>query len=345
MSMTPDLDQNESLAKAFEAADTGSEDTELNLAPDVVTPDANTPLIPAEAPWEAPSWTQRWKPEARDALGRFAANPELKPHFDPLLKQLEGTNGYITQKEQEFSDYRKRVDPLYDVVKPYEQRYALQGMTVQQGVGQLLQLADFVSTNPDDAFPWLSQTYRPKDPSKVLASLAQQWGADLTQVGYEQPYVDPTVTALLNPLQQKVQHFEQMFQQQQAREQQQQQASVLQEITAFESAKDDTGNLLYPHFRDVFDDMLQLVELGRAQDIKSAYELATRVKPSIQEKTIAQRMEAAQKKAIEEAAARTAEANKAQTASRSIGGKNRSPANDTTSLLEAFEKAEASLSR
>lgn len=335
--MAPDLDQQDPLREAFDSAEkelsTETQDVITNDIPD---------KAPDLAPWEAPAWTQKWKPEARDALGRFASNPEYRPHLTPLLGQLEESNKYITTRDQEFAKYRQQFDPLYEVIKPYEQRYALQGMTTQQGIQQLFQVADYLATKPDDAFPWLAQTYRPSDPNKALAQLAQSWGADLQQVSYEQPYVDPTVTALLNPLQQKVQHFEQLFQQQQAQAQRQQEASVLQEITAFESAQDDNGKPLYPHFKDCFDDMLFLVETGKAQDLKSAYELATKYNPTIQEKRMAELTEAAQKKAIEEAAARTAEANKAENASRKIGGKTKSQG-DVLSLREGYDRAKASL--
>lgn len=339
--MAPDLDQQDPLREAFDAAET---ELGTDVQPEVtsdITKEAPVP-IPEEKPWEAPDWTKKWKPEARDALGRFASNPEFKPHLAHLVDQIGETNKYTTQRDQEYADYRKRLDPLYETVKPYEQRYALQGMTVQQGIGQLLELADFIGKDPDAAFPWLAQTYRPKDANKALATLAQHWGADLQQVGYEQPYIDPTVSALLTPLQQEMQQMRGYFQQQQAQQQQAQQASVLQEISAFETAKDDTGQPLYPHFRECFDDMLQLVEMGRAQDLKSAYELATRYNPAIQEKTMAQRIEAAQKKAIEEAAARTAEANKAETASRKIGGKTKSQ-NDELTTREAYESAKREL--
>ena len=335
--MAPDLDQQDPLREAFNAAE-----AELNTdTQDAITKDAPTP-IPEEKPWEAPPWTQKWKPEARDALGRFASNPEYRAHLTPILGQVEEMNKYTTQRDQEYADYKKRLDPLYDVIKPYEQRYALQGMSLNQGVQQLFQVAELLAAKPDEAFPWLAQTYRPQDANKALSSLAQHWGVDLTQLGYEQPYVDPSVTALLNPLQQQVQQMQGYFQQQQAHQRQQQEASVLQEITAFESALDDNGKPLYPHFRDSFNDMLFLVETGKAQDLKSAYELATKFNPAIQEKRIAELTEAAQKKAIEEAAARTAEANKAENASRKIGGKTKSQG-DVLSLREGYDRAKASL--
>lgn len=329
--MAPDLDQQDPLKEAFDSAST-------ELAPSGGI-DKELPVVPEVPAWEAPSWTSRWKPEARDALGKFASNAEYKSSFDPLFKQLEETNGYITRTQQEHSDYKRRVDPLYDIVRPYEQRYALQGMTTSQGIGQLLQVAELLAEKPDEAFPWLAGNYKPQDANKALASLAQQWGVDLQEVGYNQPYEDPSVAAL----KQQINQMSGYLQAQQGQQQQAQENAALQEVIAFESAVDETGNLLYPHFRDCFDDMLAIVQMGKAQDLKGAYDLATRYNSDIQEKTMTQRLEAAQKKALEEAAARTAQSNKAENASRTIGGKTKSQ-NDTLTLREAFNKANSQLS-
>lgn len=341
--MTPELEvQQVSLSDAY-----AESEKELNEAP--ITQEAREPTsvdlpdkVPEVPAWEAPAWTQRWKPESRDALGRFASNPEYKPQFDALLKELENTNGYVTRRDQEYADYKKRLDPVYDILRPYEQRYALQGMSLNQGVQQLFQAAELLAERPDDAFPWLAGTYRPHDPTKALSALAKQWGVDLADAGYDQPYIDPSVTALLSPMQQQMQQMQGYIQQQQQATAQAQQASVFKEISAFEDAVDDNGQPLHPHFKDVFEDMLALVEMGKAQDIPTAYKLATQYNPAIQEKSMAQKIEDARKKAIEEASARTAEANKAEHASRTIGGKTKNSVDGLT-LKEAYESSKKEL--
>lgn len=299
------------------------------------------PKVPAEAtPWEAPAWTQRWKPEARDALGRFASNPELKSYYDPLKSQLEEINKYTTQRDQEYADYRRRLDPVYQVLQPFEQRYALQGVPIHQGVQQLFQAAELLNTDPDTAFPWLAGAYRPRNPVEAINQLANAWGIDLNQALQDAPYVDPTVTALLSPLQQQVQQMQQAMYQQQQYAQQQQQNALVSEVSDFEAAKDENGNLLHPHFGEVLEDMVSLVQMGRAKDLAGAYQLATQYSPKLQQSQQATLAEKARQKAIQEATARTAAAEKSEKASRTVAGKSRGDnARLHVSLKEAYEKA------
>lgn len=348
MTMIHSEDEKESVSLTDALRDSYDAIPDNDATPDAANidrdaaPSEAAPRLPPEQPWEAPGWAARWKPEARDALGRFASNPEFKPHFDVLQKQLEEINGYQTRRDQEFSGYRQKIDPVYQVLAPYEQRYAMQGMSLQQGVQQLFQSAEFLATSPDEALPWLGQTYRPQNPGETLQRLAQAWGVDVNSI--DQPYVDPTVTALLNPLQQQVQQLTQQIQQQQAGQQYQQQASLVHEISAFEQAKDVNGALLHPHFDEVFDDMLKAVNMGYAKSIGEAYEMAVSMNPQARERAQAGAAEAAKRKALDEAAARTRAAEKAEGASRTVTGKGKGSRLGELSLREAFNAAEQSLS-
>ncbi|MDQ5917450.1 MAG: hypothetical protein QG660_559, partial [Pseudomonadota bacterium] len=142
MSTDPDLDQPASLS---EAANTAY--SELEAAPEA-TPALATP---AEAPWEPPAFTARWSENARNAIKEFGTATHNRKYLDPILGQFEEHNKRYTQHQQEFSDYRKNVDPVYSVLQPLEQQYRLQGMTLQQGVSQLVEGAKFVATDPDQA--------------------------------------------------------------------------------------------------------------------------------------------------------------------------------------------------
>lgn len=339
--MVPDHDDqqdtvpmNDALRESFDKA--------AEATPEVASPEAKAapdavPVVPAEKPWEAPGWASRWKPEARDALGRFASHPELKQHFDPLQKQIEELYGYNTRRDQEFAGYRQRTDPIWQVLEPYEQRYALQGMSLQQGIQQLFQSAEFLARSPDEALPWLASAYKPSNPSQTLSALAREWGVDVNAL--DTPYIDPTVTALLTPLQQQVQQLNQQITQQQAAQQQAQQAALVQEIDAFETAKDANGQALHPHFRDVFDDMLKAINLGYANSVADAYKMACDINPAVRERAQSAAAEAARKKAMEEAAARTAAAEKAETASRTVTGKAKGQANRYRNLSDALREA------
>lgn len=342
MSMIPDesLQEPLSLNDAIRESHANEPDAPESLIGDV-------PVIPAEPPWEAPAWTARWKDTARDSLGRFAQHPELKQYYDPLKSQLEEINSYTTRRDQEYAAYRNKLDPVYQVLQPFEQRYALQGIPIQQGVQQLFQAAELLNTDPDTAFPWLAGAYRPRNPLQAINQLAQSWGVDLGQALQEQPYIDPTVTALLSPLQQQVQQMREVLQRQEQQQYQaqvgyvqQQQHALVSEISDFEAAKDENGQLLHPHFAAVFDDMVKLVELGHAKDVPTAYKLAVQYSPQNQTSLA----EKARQKAIQSASARTAAAEKSERASRTVVGKSRSNAQELSmSLKEAFDKAEQQL--
>lgn len=340
--MTPEEAQNVSLDDALEAA----------LAPEAssteVTPEAPAlPAVPEGAvepqPFELPPYTKRWNAEARTALEKLAQAQDHRPHLDPLLKQYEEAHKFIGQRDNELGELRKRFEPLWEVLAPYEKQYALQGMTLQQGLGQLFQAAEFLRQSPDQAFPWIAQTYKPREAAKVLQSLAQSWGVDLGAAAQDAPYVDPTVTSLIQPLQNELQQLRQWRDQQETQGRTAQQTALIEELRSFEAATDDNGNPKHPHLRDVFDDMVKLAQAGYAKSIPEAYELACRVNPTVQERITAERAKAAEDKARAEAAARSAAANKTAQAAATVTGKGTAGKVAPKSLEEAMEAAEAEL--
>lgn len=321
MSTDPDLDQPASLS---EAANTAY--SELEAAPEAPPALAT----PAEAPWEPPAFTARWSENARNAIKEFGTATHNRKYLEPILGQFEEHNKRYTQHQQEFSDYRKNVDPVYSVLQPLEQQYRLQGMTLQQGVSQLVEGAKFVATDPDQAFPYFAGMYRPRNPADAVLGIAQAWGVDLGNLVQEQPYVDPTVQALLSPLQKELAEVRQFTQQQrQAQEQnefharQQQQQLIVQKLQELEQQKDDAGNLRFPHLATVFPDIELLANTGRFKTIEEAYDHAVMMNPELSQGVIASRAKTAEQKAIQEAAARTKAAQREAQSNRSIAGKGR----------------------
>lgn len=344
---TDNLDQQEQLSLTDAIRDS-LDTTDTTAAPEATgRPDLGAaPTIPPageEKPWEAPPWTKMWKPEARDALGRFATNAELKAHYGPIASQMEEINGYQTRRDQEFAEYRKRTDPIYGILAPYEQRYRLQGQTLEQGVSQLIGAAEFLGSDPDQAFPWLAQTYRPQDPAGAIRQLAQSWGVDMDSVMQDAPYVDPTVSAMLSPLQHELQQLRGYVQQQQVGQQQQVEQALLGEIAQFENAKDEQGNPLHPHFAAVFDDMVTLVQMGRAKDLPTAYKMATQYNPEVAAASQAELAEKARRKALEEATTRSESTERVERASRNVRGKGRETPNLSVTLREGYDKARQQL--
>ena len=114
------------------------------------------------------------------------------------LKQWKETQGYTTKKEQEFADYRKRLDPIHEVVSPYEQYWKMQGMDSRQGLTQLLSYAEQLARNP----------------AQMIPQLAKMYNVDLQSLVAEQPYVDPQTAAIQAELQALKQQQQMSVQQQ-----------------------------------------------------------------------------------------------------------------------------------
>lgn len=294
-----------------------------------------------EPEWEPPSWSKSWKEDARNGLTSIyktaiANNPELSEHWKKLQSELDNTYSYTGKRDREFADYRKRADPVLSLVDRYEPRFSLSGMTFDQGVNQLFSIAEFLGQNPDQALPYLGGTYRPQDVAGTLKALAKTWGADLSQLGQDEPYIDPTVQGLLSPLAQRLQSIEQRFQQTDFERTQKAREEVAERLRAFEEAKDESGNSKYPYFRDVFEShMLPAIKSGFARDLTDAYEFAIRNHPEFSQKTIA---EVAKKEALKNAASRNQQTEQAKRASKNISGtKGKQAADDEPSFSEALK--------
>src|SRR5690606_2119413 len=203
--MTTDERQQVSIDDAMDAA------FAADASPPEVTP-SDAPLTP-EVPegavtppaFELPAYTAAWNADARTALEKLGLSDEHRPLLQHVLTQYEESNKFLGQRNNELGEIRKRFEPLWEVLAPYEKQYALQGMTLQQGVGQLVQGAEFLRQSPDQAIPWLAQSYRPSDPTKTLLAMAQTWGVDLGAATQDAPYVDPAYTQMVQPLQQELQ--------------------------------------------------------------------------------------------------------------------------------------------
>jgi len=257
-------------------------------------------------PLEAP---ELWGKQYKETFSQLAQTPEQRAAAEAWLNQYKESQGYITKKEQEYADYRKRLDPIYETIRPYEGYWAQQGMSPETGVRQLLSYAEALA----------------RDPASVIPQLAQMYGVDLQSLIAEQPYVDPQVQAL----QQQLQQVQGQFYQQHQQAQQQQYHRLTEEIRAFETAVDEQGNPKAPHFTRVWDSMLRLANGGLAKNIQEAYEKAVALDHDLQAEIAADR-------AKKEAATRAAEAKKALDASRGVKSKGTEGAPPVRSAREEF---------
>ena len=250
-----------------------------------------------------------WGKQYKETFSQIAGNPEQRAIAERWLEQYKETQGYVTKKEQELADYRKRLDPIYETIKPYEGYWAQQGLSPDAGVRQLLSYAEALA----------------RDPASTIPQLAQMYGVDLQSLVAEQPYIPPEISALQTQLQQMQQA--QQYQLQAA--QQQQMHRLTEEIRAFETAADEQGNPKAPHFQRVYGAMVQLAQGGLAKSLQEAYDKAVALDSELQ-------AEIAAEQAKRDAAVRAAEAKKALDASRGVKSKGAEGAPPVRSAREEF---------
>ena len=295
---------------------TGKTDPKPDKPGKLPTTDPNAPK-----PFELPGYTARWNQQARDALKAMHEAQHNRAHLDPILAQLDETNKYVTNKEQEYENFRKQAGPVWDILAPLESQYRMQGMTLQQGVGQLVEAAKFVASDPDQAFPWFSGMYVPRDPAKAIESMAKQWGVDLGRMVEEAPYIDPQIQTLVSPLQKQYQELQARLDEQDRSARNAEQQQLVKAITDLEQMKDEAGNLRYPHFNQLGQQLLYIGQNRMAENFDQAYEMAVSMHPQLKGQVEADRAKAAEAKAIQEAKAKTDAVQAQANANRNVAGK------------------------
>lgn len=284
-------DLADDLNAAFDEA--VSDPIENPETPEAVEPGTPEPVEPAAEPVEpeAPTidFPAAWKKDYSEHWGTLPR--DVQQYIVEREKQAQQG---INEKGQALSELEKQYQPLQEVIQPYAQTFAMQGMTPVQGISQLLAYQQALTENPQE----------------TLMQLAQAYGVDLQQAFENQPYVDPQVQTL----QQKLESLEQQQAQAAQSQQQRQHEAIVEQIAQFASAADESGNPKHPHFESVYDDIVTLMQMGRASSLEDAYAKAVQYNPEVQ----AQLREQQEQVVAEQKAA---EAQKAREAARTVTSK------------------------
>lgn len=241
---------------------------EVQTEPKAVEQPATTdaPVVEATPERRAPS---SWKPDAQAAFNALPAHiqDEVLRRETDYHKGIEGYKAHA-QAAQAFER----------AVQPYMQTIQQLGVDAPTAVGQLLK-ADHTLRYAD-----------PATKAQFFSQLAQQYGVDLGQVA-NPPAVDPQYQALQLQIQRQQQEMQDWRTQQAQREQ----SVVISELEKFAA---DPQNA---HFDAVRDDMALLLESGKAQSLKDAYDTAVWMRGDIRQSLIEQQRAEAQKKATDQA--------------------------------------------
>ena len=172
---------------------------------------------------------------------------------------------YANQRESEYkkgvSTYKAEADrakSYENAIAPFADNLQRRGIQPTQYIENLVRAEQILSNAP----------YEQK--VQVFQKLAQDYGIQLNggQVTQLDPYTQQIMTQL-NMVNQEVSSIKGRF----AQEENQR---LMSEIQKYQS---DTAN--YPHFDVVREEMAQLLELGKAQDLETAYKKAVRMNDDV----------------------------------------------------------------
>jgi hypothetical protein len=270
------LDRREVLMQAMEAAEEGTlepvEEAPAELEPvDDIAEEAEKP-VEIEAATEEPQKVEEVPEEP--ALQRPSTwKKEYLPIWDKLTQGEQLTKEeaiklaqYSNQRESEYkkgvSTYKAEADrakPFVEVIAPIEQNLAKRGINPTQYVQNLVRAEQILSNAP----------YQQK--VQIFQQLAADYGIQLNNNG-QATQLDPYTQQLMNQLNQVNQEVSSI----KGRFAQEENQRLMGEI---ERVRSDVEK--FPHFDVVREEMAQLLELGKAQDLETAYKKAVRMNDDV----------------------------------------------------------------
>ena len=276
------LDRRELLMQAMEAAEEGElepvEEAPAELEPvDDIAEEAK--LEATEEPIEAAQEEETEETEETSeepTLQRPTTwKKEYLPIWDKLTKgeQLTKEEGIKLaeytgfQRETEFkrgvSTYKAEADrakELENAIAPFQAEFQQQGISPAAWINNLGRAHMILSKAPYD------------QKVQLFHRLAQDYGIQLNQDGNTVPQVDAYTQQLMNQLNQVNQEVSTI----KGRFQQEEQVRLSNEI---ERVRSDVEK--FPHFDVVREEMAQLLELGKAPDLETAYKKAVRMNDDV----------------------------------------------------------------
>lgn len=273
------LDRREQLMAAMDAAEEGTLDA-VEDAPEIepvdeIAEEAKEVVQVEASQDEEPEEVQESEPEP--AIQRPSTwKKEYLPIWDKLTSGEQLTKEealklaqYSNQRESEYkkgvSTYKAEADRgrvLEEAIAPFQDEFQKQGITPAVWINNLGRAHMVLTKAP----------YEQK--VQMFQRLAQDYGLQLNQDGQfaAPPQVDAYTQQLMNQLNQVNQEVSTI----KGRYEQEEQARLSNEIERVRSNVEQ-----YPHFDVVREEMAQLLELGKAQDLETAYKKAVRMNDDV----------------------------------------------------------------
>ena len=280
MSDNEQLDRREQLMAAMDAAEEGTleapEEKEIEVVEDTIAEEAEEPVeIEAAQEVEEPEEVEEIK--EGPALQRPSTwKKEYLPIWDKLTQGEQLTKEesiklaqYSNQRESEYkkgvSTYKAEADrarALEDAIAPFQDEFQQQGITPAAWINNLGRAHMILAKAP----------YEQK--VQVFQRLAQDYGIQLNNEG--QFAAPPQVDAYTQQLMSQLNRVNQEVSTIKGRFQQEEESRLNNEIERVRSNVEK-----FPHFDVVREEMAQLLELGKAQDLETAYAKAVRLNDDV----------------------------------------------------------------
>lgn len=219
---------------------------------------------------------------------------DLPAEAKTAFAKLEGD---VQTAKAEWGRKGERLNRFDELIAPRRERLALSGLDEFSAIQTLFAAQDLLERNPVEGLTYLARSY-----GVNLANMAPQMSAP----GQAQAPLLPD--AALQPFMQRVQTLEQEIAQQRQAAEAATLATYTSEIQAFRS---DPAHV---YFDNVQEDMLALLQSGRVQTLKDAYEAAIWASPVVRPILIKEQSAQAQR-----AQAETAQRERAASAKRAAG--------------------------
>ena len=223
-------------------------------------------VAPVETVGPPPSWT----PEQRALFDQIAQLGQEGTELTPVDVQkfvvdlYKGEQSRASKAVEERHQLDTQIKELNGALEPLNQQWQLDGISQQQGLSRLVQFESWVRTDPENAVMWL----------------AQQAGVNLEQAFYGREQVDPNTQRLES----EVLRLKSEQQQWQDRQFKAEVDQTIAMVRQFETAVDDSGNLVHPYFSDVKETMIGLAKAGAVRDVEEAYQIACMTTPGVKER-------------------------------------------------------------
>lgn len=177
-----------------------------------------------------------------------------------IARETEQQKG-LDSKFQEIAGFKKEREVLDEMFAPLARDLELRGISRPQFIGSLLGAHKFLVSEPDKAIRWL----------------AEQYGVDISTLNEQQsnPQEDKLMRAV-HGIETRLNGF--VSAQTQAEHQ-----ANLGKVESFAEAKDEKGNPLHPHFDEVAEDVLLIMQAmppGK-KDLEAAYTKAVRMNDAV----------------------------------------------------------------